>query len=112
MSEPTITLQLTQEQVEDIIDDLALGGFATTMNLFIAALPADMRAALVAKWEKEDAADDGPTWLCACGHYEESGSHCSHCGAQPPWGCDCSQCQDAEIDPDDEPWLAGLEHYP
>lgn len=33
-------------------------------------------------------------WICVCGHYEETPYHCSYCGAEPPWGCDCSQCQD------------------
>src|SRR5688572_6112823 len=33
-------------------------------------------------------------WMCGCGHYEESGLHCSVCGAEPPWGCDCSFCND------------------
>lgn len=35
-------------------------------------------------------ADDAQKWICVCGHYEESGLHCSNCGHQPPWGCDCS----------------------
>lgn len=32
-------------------------------------------------------------WLCSCGHFEESDFHCSVCGAEPPWGCDCIICQ-------------------
>lgn len=37
-------------------------------------------------------------WMCGCGHYEESGWHCSVCGAEPPWGCDCSFCNDERLD--------------
>jgi hypothetical protein len=41
-------------------------------------------------------------WLCVCGHFEESDLHCSCCGAEPPWGCDCDFCanrkQPEEID--------------
>lgn len=37
-----------------------------------------------------DPEDDLATdWLCVCGHFETAGGHCSHCGAEPPWGCDC-----------------------
>ena len=39
-------------------------------------------------------------WDCGCGHWNTSLSHCPHCGAQPPWGCDCLQCRDDEEDPD------------
>ena len=49
-------------------------------------------------------------WLCSCGHYEESGLHCRVCQAEPPWGCDCSQCaepddseSDEYFDPEDRP---------
>lgn len=48
----------------------------------------------------------GLEWLCSCGHYEESGLHCTQCGAQPPWGCGCSDCQDQDVsdDPDCYPY--------
>jgi hypothetical protein len=36
-----------------------------------------------------------PGWICVCGAYEESDFHCVHCGAEPPWGCDCG-CQDED----------------
>jgi CDGSH-type Zn-finger protein len=36
--------------------------------------------------------DDG--WLCRCGHWEDSGLHCSICSIEPPQGCPCSGCQD------------------
>jgi hypothetical protein len=38
--------------------------------------------------------DEDTDWLCVCGHYETGGFHCTNCGRQPPWGCDCSFCQD------------------
>jgi len=33
-------------------------------------------------------------WLCVCGHYQEDGLHCDRCGHEPPWGCDCSWCNE------------------
>lgn len=51
---------------------------------------------------KKQFAETSMHWLCGCGHYEESGLHCSHCGAQPPWGCDCSFCNDYDDDYDDD----------
>lgn len=53
-------------------------------------------AGLIAYFEEQYLGTDDAAWLCGCGHYEESGFHCSHCGAQPPYGCDCSTCQDSE----------------
>jgi hypothetical protein len=38
---------------------------------------------------------DEMAWICICGHYEESWTCCSYCGHQPPWGCDCSDHDDA-----------------
>lgn len=49
---------------------------------------------------EEDLSTD---WLCVCGHYETGGGHCSCCGAEPPWGCDCGM--------HDEDDLADLEPY-
>ncbi|KAA3644534.1 MAG: hypothetical protein DWQ07_14030 [Chloroflexi bacterium] len=48
-----------------------------------------------------------PYWLCVCGHYEESDFHCSRCGAEPPWGCDCSYCDERYRYPEDF-----IEEYP
>ena len=31
-------------------------------------------------------------WLCWCGNFQEDGLHCDLCGNEPPWGCDCSYC--------------------
>lgn len=28
-------------------------------------------------------------WMCHCGHYETGGGHCTNCGNDAPWGCDC-----------------------
>lgn len=39
-----------------------------------------------------------PGWLCPCGHWEDSDFHCSHCGREPPWGCDCSDCHDRDLE--------------
>lgn len=42
--------------------------------------------------EEDDEADQG--WLCQCGHWQNDGLHCDLCGCEPPWGCDCSFCND------------------
>ena len=39
-------------------------------------------------------------WICTCGHYEEGGCHCSGCGGEAPWGCDCGLQEDLH-GPDD-----------
>lgn len=44
--------------------------------------------------------DDSECWLCNCGHFVEDGFHCPYCGAEPPWGCPCSECQSPENDSD------------
>lgn len=41
-------------------------------------------------------------WLCVCGHYEESDLHCSLCGTEPPWGCDCDFCHERRLPEPDE----------
>ena len=43
--------------------------------------------------------DESQWWLCNCGHFITDGLHCPKCGAEPSWGCPCSQCQNP--DPDD-----------
>ena len=48
------------------------------------------------------------SWICPCGHYEESDFHCSVCGNQPPWGCDCSTCHDRALE-NEEPEYDGWE---
>ena len=48
----------------------------------------------------KDGEDELNDWLCVCGHYETSGLHCSCCGYEPPWGCDCS-LHDEEDDEED-----------
>ena len=50
----------------------------------------------------DDDEDTDHHWLCACGHYETSGLHCSVCKAEPPWGCDCSFCHERWIEQTDE----------
>jgi hypothetical protein len=52
--------------------------------------------------DHEDDYDDH-AWMCHCGHFEESSLHCSRCGNEPPWGCDCSSCS--------EPAGEGLEEW-
>lgn len=42
-------------------------------------------------------------WLCSCGAYIEGKCHCSHCGAQAPWGCDCGLWDDIKLRDEDEP---------
>lgn len=51
----------------------------------------------------EDYDDADPHWLCACGSYNESSLHCPACHGQPPWGCDCSAC-DEDVDDDAVDW--------
>lgn len=41
---------------------------------------------------------DNSGWLCQCGNWQETDFHCSLCGSEPPWGCDCSTCLDKAID--------------
>ena len=53
----------------------------------------------VTGWVADNCLDDWDpdmAWLCDCGHYQEDGWHCSNCGAEPPWGCDCSDCEDRD----------------
>ncbi len=50
------------------------------------------------KEEKED--EFKYHWMCRCGQYIESEFHCSFCGNEPPWGCDCSFCNDPYEDGD------------
>lgn len=38
-------------------------------------------------------------WLCSCGAYIEEACHCSNCGQQAPWGCDCGLRDDIEYMP-------------
>ena len=42
-------------------------------------------------------------WLCLCGHWEETDLHCSSCGNEPPWGCDCDVCNE-DRDSEGEDW--------
>lgn len=49
-------------------------------------------------WEGELSA-----WLCpSCGVYTEGECHCSNCGGQAPWGCDCGLRDDIELRDEDE----------
>lgn len=52
---------------------------------------------------KEDQ-DEFYGWMCVCGNWEETDMHCSHCGAEPPWGCDCGE-HDEDDDWNDEPFF-------
>lgn len=45
--------------------------------------------------------DEDFCWLCTCGNYQEDGFHCDVCGNEPPWGCDCSMCNDSDEDDDE-----------
>lgn len=70
----------------------------------------------VTGWVADNCDDYDPDmgWLCDCGHWEESGWHCSYCGAEPPWGCDCSDCEERDLERyslDDE-WMAMWRDYP
>lgn len=40
-------------------------------------------------------------WICNCGHWVVEDLHCTVCGNPPPWGCDCSFCNDFKTDIDD-----------
>ena len=52
--------------------------------------------------------DDDAAWLCDCGHFEESGLHCSSCGREPPWGCDCGQHDEYEEEYDESDYYEDL----
>ena len=54
--------------------------------------------AIISGYDPEN--DLSTDWLCDCGHYETSGFHCSQCGAEPLWGCDCGEHDgyDADLD--------------
>lgn len=54
--------------------------------------------AIVSGYDPEN--DPDTDWLCGCGHYETGGFHCTHCGAEPPWGCDCGEHGEDEYDAD------------
>lgn len=53
----------------------------------------------------EDVIEDNDTWLCPrCSELVESIFHCPTCKVQPPWGCDCADCQYGDDEEDeDEP---------
>lgn len=51
----------------------------------------------------EDVMEDNDTWLCPrCSALIESIFHCPTCKVQPPWGCDCADCQYGDDDEDDD----------
>ena len=59
--------------------------------------------------------EESRAWLCVCGHYQEDDLHCSYCGAEPPWGCDCSFCDERAHEDrlTEMEWLAAWgEDYP
>lgn len=47
--------------------------------------------------------EDSHTWLCDCGHFEESQFDCGRCGREPPWGCLDDGCS-RHHDPDPDDW--------
>lgn len=49
--------------------------------------------------------EDIPIWIChSCGELVESEIHCPYCGTEPPWGCDCGQHGDTDVEMDfDDP---------
>lgn len=53
--------------------------------------------------DETDDDDDDPNlhWLCDCGNFIENGLHCPACGREPPWGCDCTACDDRASEDDD-----------
>ena len=48
-----------------------------------------------------------PGWLCRCGHWQDDGLHCSCCGNEPPWGCDCGFCNERGHEDDEEDYYPG-----
>jgi hypothetical protein len=59
VSEPTYTILLTQEQIEDVLSDLAAGGYSTTFSLVFDALPAELQDQLFQKWRDETEEEEG-----------------------------------------------------
>jgi len=33
-------------------------------------------------------------WVCRCGDFHQGNCHCSRCGQEAPWGCDCGFADD------------------
>lgn len=50
-------------------------------------------------------------WLCSCGTYIEKACHCSNCGGQAPWGCDCGLRDDIELRDEDDAFVYDPEEY-
>lgn len=62
--------------------------------------------AIVSGYEPDE--DERNWWLCECGNFETSGFHCSDCGAEPPWGCDCGMHDDYYEPEDDWDFFIGF----
>ena len=67
----------------------------------------------------EDTPTDADTWLCPrCSELIDSIFHCPTCKVQPPWGCDCADCQywdeydEYEDDPLDYDVPYGYQYFP
>lgn len=65
-----------------------------------------------AEWCESQEYEPSLEWLCHCGHFEDSGLHCSRCGEEPPWGCDCSFCDERYYSNDEDEWLWSWRDYP
>ena len=56
--------------------------------------------------------DDNDTWLCPrCSEMIESIFHCPVCKVQPPWGCDCADCQYPDDGGDDDDYDIENDEY-
>lgn len=51
-------------------------------------------------------------WVCNCGDFITDGCHCPSCGAEPPWGCPCSWCQDDRYADDEDDGYDGYDFDP
>lgn len=99
------SLSIEADDLESIIGviEAVLGGLRNGQTEDEVRLPAAEYSYSMVEWVRPHGADEpddesgaGEGWLCDCGNFQEDGWHCTNCGAQPPWGCDCSQCDQGE----------------
>lgn len=51
-----------------------------------------------------DVDSDPEGWMCVCGNWQDSDRHCSMCGCEPPWGCDCGMHEEYDAWNDEDPF--------
>lgn len=74
---------------------------AYAMHLYICLVPMVPLHITISRpyCDDHDEFEDPESWFCSCGSFNDHYWHCSSCGAEPPWGCDCGNHDE---DDDDE----------